>query len=268
MNYKDASVNRASHTVSAAFLIVFLSPSVREFYSSPVLWGCVMTVITVSRQFGSGGDEVVEQVCDLLGYRFLDKWMMQDVAGEVGLSGTEVVDFSEEHYKARSFFQSLFGPRQRVVAQYSSRTRDTSGVTHTSVVKLDEEQCIDLVRASVMAAYKRGSMVIVGRGSQAILADRPDVLHVRIEAPLEMRMARISQQEGMTLVEARALIAQRDFAAAQYLERFFGVDWHDTLNYALVINTGKCSFEAAAQIIVKAAAEFTTHPLVQQSVVP
>ncbi|MBN2471435.1 MAG: cytidylate kinase-like family protein [Anaerolineae bacterium] len=229
-----------------------------------------MTVITVSRQFGSGGDSIVEQVCDLLGYRFMDKWLLQEVAGEVGLSGDEIVDFSEEHYKARTFFQSLFGPRQRVVAQYSSRTRDTTGAMHTSTVTLDEAQCVDLIRASVVAAYKRGNIVIVGRGSQAILADRPDVLHVRIEAPLEMRMGRISQQEQMTLAEARALIAQRDYAAAQYLERFFGVDGHDTLNYTLVINTSKCSFETAAQIIVKAAQEHETHPASkqQEAVVP
>lgn len=227
-----------------------------------------MTVITVSRQFGSGGDDIVEQVCDLLGYRFLDKWLLQEVAGEVGLSGDEIVDFSEEHYKARSFFQGLFGPRQRVVAQYSTRTRDTTGAMHTSTVTLDEAQCIDLIRASVVAAYKRGNMVIVGRGSQAILADRPDVLHVRIEAPLELRTARVSQKEHMTPVEARALIAQRDYAAAQYLERFFGVDWHDTLNYTLVINTGKCSLEAAAQIITRAAQEHETHPAPEKTAMP
>ncbi|GAB4574967.1 MAG: cytidylate kinase-like family protein [Anaerolineae bacterium] len=212
-----------------------------------------MTVITISRQFGSGGDEVAEQVCSLLGYKYLDKWLMQNVAVEVGLSPDEVVDFSEDHYKARTFLQSLFGPRSRTVTQVSSRTRTTTGETRTNVVRLDEAQCIDLIRVAVVAAYKRGNIVIVGRGSQAILADRPDVLHVRIEAPLELRMQRISQQENMTLVEARALIGQRDFAAAQYLERFFGIDWNDPLHYTLVINTGKCSYDTAARIIVDAA---------------
>lgn len=227
-----------------------------------------MTVLTISRQFGSGGDDIVEQVVNLLGYRYLDKRLMQDVASEVGLSSNEVVDFTEDHYKARTFFQSLFGPRQRVVSQYSARTRGTAGLEETSVVKLDEAQCIDLIRVSVLSAYKRGNIVIVGRGSQAILADKPDVLHVRIEAPLTMRMARVSQQENMTQMEARALIAQRDFAAAQYLERFFGIDWNDPLNYSLVLNTGKCSNEMAAQVIVVAARELETHPQSVEAVVP
>lgn len=227
-----------------------------------------MTVLTISRLFGSGGDEIVEQVTNLLGYRYLDKRLMQEVASEVGLSRDEVVDFTEEHYKARTFFQSLFGPRQRVVTQYSARTRSTAGKEETSVVRLDEEQCIDLVRVSVLSAHKRGNIVIVGRGSQAILADKPDVLHVRIEAPLSLRMARVSQQENMTQMEARALIAQRDFAAAQYLERFFGIDWNDPLNYSLVLNTGKCSTDFAAQIIVLAARELETHPQTAEVIVP
>ncbi len=211
-----------------------------------------MAVITISRQFGSGGDAIAQQVCDLLGYRYLDKSLLQNVASEVGLSGDEVVDFSEEHYKARSFFESLFGPRQRVVTQYSSRSRTTTGETLTNVIKLDEAQCVDLIRVSITAACKRDNIVIVGRGSQAILAGSPGVLHVRIVAPIEMRMQRVAEQERMTIVEARALIEQKDYAAAQYLERFFSIDWNDPLHYALVINTALCSPEAAAEIIATA----------------
>jgi cytidylate kinase len=212
-----------------------------------------MAVITMSRQFGSGGDAIAQQVCDLLGYRYLDKWLLQNVASEVGLSSDEVVDFSEEHYKARSFFESLFGPRQRVVTQISSRSRATTGETLTNVIKLDEAQCVDLIRVSIKAACKRDNILIVGRGSQAILAGMPGVLHVRIVAPMELRMQHLSEQEHMTMIEARTLIDQKDYAAAQYLERFFNIDWADPLHYALVINTAVCGPETAAQIIATAA---------------
>lgn len=217
-----------------------------------------MTVITISRQFGSGGDEIAEQVTSLLGYRYLDKWMLQKVAADVGLSQDEVVDFSEEHYKARSFFTSLFGPRQRVVTQVSSRTRTSTGGIETQTVQLDEAQCVDLIRVSVNAAYEQGSMVIMGRGSQVILAEKPDVLHVRIEAPMELRMERVRLAENMTAIEARALIAQRDYAAAQYMERFFQSDWNDPMLYSLLINTGKVPLEAAVQIIISAAKQIET----------
>jgi len=212
-----------------------------------------MAVITISRQYGSGGDEIAEQVCDLLGYRLLDKYLLQQVAVEVGLSREEAVDFSEDHYRARSFFANLFGPRQRVVAEIPERTRDTAGATEISVIQLDEEQCIALVQTAVNAAYARDNMVIVGRGSQVILADKPGVVHVRIQAPMDRRVARLREKENLSPVEARALIDQRDLAAAQYLDRFFHVAWDDPQLYHLVINTGRCDLTLAAQVIVAAA---------------
>lgn len=211
-----------------------------------------MPVITISRQYGSGGDAVAERVCQLLGFRHMDKRLLQQVAGEVGLSEAEVVDFSEDAYKARTFFQTLFGPRRRVVSTVSTRSRGTEGVTEKSAFTLDEAQCIDLIRTAVKHAYKRDNIVIVGRGSQVILQDKPAALHVRIEAPLMTRIDRVRAFDDMTTGEARALIGNRDLAAQQYLERFFDVVWDDPGLYHLLINTGKTDFEMAARIIVSA----------------
>ncbi|MFC1960532.1 AAA family ATPase [Chloroflexota bacterium] len=211
-----------------------------------------MPVITISRQYGSGGDAIAGRVCALLGYWYLDKWLLRQVAGEVGLSEEEVVDFSEDAYKARSFFQTLFGPRQRVVSTVSTRSRGAGGVTEKSEFTLDEAQCIDLIRVAVKHAYQRNNIVILGRGSQVILRDKPEVLHVRVEAPLMTRIANVQAVEDMTTGEARALIGNRDLAAQQYLERFFAVEWDDSSLYHLLINTGKCEVETAARIIVSA----------------
>ena len=68
-----------------------------------------MTVITISRQYGSGGDEVALRVCEMLEYRYFDKMLMRQVASEVGFSAGEIVDFSEDNYKVRSFLDRLFG---------------------------------------------------------------------------------------------------------------------------------------------------------------
>jgi cytidylate kinase len=212
-----------------------------------------MPVITISRQFGSGGDEVAARVCNLLGYRYMDKWLLRQVASEVGLSEDEVVDFTEEHYKARSFIENLFGPRNRVVARTSTRTRSTTGATQITEASLDEEQCINLIRVAVKSAHEHDNMVIAGRGSQVILQDMPNVLHIRIEAPMSLRMKNVEESERMTPVEARALLGRRDVAAAQYLERFFNIDWHDPMLYHLTINMGKCDVDTAARIIADTA---------------
>ncbi len=213
-----------------------------------------MSVITVSRQFGSGGDLIAERVCSLLGYRYLDKWLLRQTASEVGLSQDEAVDFSEDSYKARSFFESLFGPRQRVVATITTRSRDASGVDNIEVSELDEGQAIGLVKAAVLKAYEGDKFILVGRGSQAILHDKPGVLHVRIVAPTEQRIERIREQENVSASEAYDIVARHDLATSQYLERFFQIDVDDPALYHLIINTGKCDIEAAAQIITSAVA--------------
>jgi cytidylate kinase len=210
-----------------------------------------MAVVTVSRQYGSGGDEVAVRVCDILGYGYFDKRMMAQVAVEAGLSESEVVDFSEQDYKAQNFLDRLLR-RSGPVTQVGTWTESLSGVRSVEVKELDEQQSISLVRAAIQAVYKRGNVVIVGRGGQAILKDLPGVLHVRVEAPLLSRIERIQAQRNVSLAAAQELIAERDRAAAAYVKRFYGVDWADPTQYHLVINTGRWSIEAAAHVIASA----------------
>ena len=86
-----------------------------------------------------------------------------------------------------------------------------------------------------------------------ILQGKPDVLHVRIEAPTETRLWRLQEYEGLTATEAQEQIAKRDQDSSKYMERFFHVHWNDPLLYHLVINTGKWSIETAASLILDAA---------------
>jgi cytidylate kinase len=218
-----------------------------------------MAVITVSRQAGSGGDEIAKRVCDLLGYHYFDKQLMAQVAADVGLSRQELVDFSEEHYEVKSFLDLLFS--SSYVAQVRTWTQDAAGKETLSLQELNEAQCIDLIRSTVRAAYLRGNIVIVGRGGQAILKKRPNVLHVRLEAPLKTRVHRIQAREGMGYQAAKSWVAERDEAAAQYLSRFFKIRWDDPLLYHLLINTSQWELEAAAQVIVHAASQLPAKPI-------
>lgn len=219
-----------------------------------------MAVITISRQYGSGGEEIAKRVCDLLGYRYFDKSMMAQVATDVDLSAEESVDFSESSYKVRGFLDQLFG-RSRVVAQLEILEKDEMTAEERWVVeKLNEERCINLVQKTIRAAYKQGNLVIIGRGGQAILKDAHGVLHVRIEAPLGSRVMRIQEEENLSLGAARARVDERDQAAAAYLKRFYEINWHNSLLYHLVINTGRWDLEAAAHIVAHAVTELKTVP--------
>lgn len=211
-----------------------------------------MPVITLSRQLGSGGEEIARLVCDTLRYRYFDKQQIIDAAHAAGLSREQVVDYSEDRYEAKNFLARLFGSGSRPVKTLSVRQEDAQGNVTITEKTLNEAQSVVLIRSAVQAAYEAGHIMIVGRGGQAILQDKRDVLHVRVVAPLGTRIARLQQREGWTVEEAEQQIIRHDRATAEYLGRFFGIRWDDPELYHLVLNTGKLSVDGAAQIVVDA----------------
>jgi cytidylate kinase len=210
-----------------------------------------MATITISRQYGSEGDEIAANVCQMLGYQSFDKHLMEKVAAEVGLTESEIVDFTEDQHRVRGFLDRMLGAKP-IVTQTRNWSEDRSGVRAVEVKQIDVAESIALVQAVIRAACKRGNVVIVGRGGQAALRNEPSVLHVRIEAPLETRVHRVQLRESLTFEQAREVVAQRDRAAADYLKRFYGVDWSDSLLYHLSLNTGRWSIESASGLIVNA----------------
>ena len=153
-----------------------------------------MAVITISRQYGSGGDEIAQRVCKSLGYRRFDKDLMAQVASDVGLSEGEIVDLSEASFKSQNILSRLLSllttptGETPTVTQTSTWQRDTSGAKVKQTEQLSEARVVAIVGQTIQAAYKLGDIVIVGRGGQAVLRDKPGVLHVRIEAPLDTRI--------------------------------------------------------------------------------
>jgi cytidylate kinase len=120
------------------------------------------------------------------------------------------------------------------------------------VAEPDEAKRITLIEAVIRVAYQHGNIVILGRGGQAILKDKPDVLHVRIVAPLDARAQRLHEQENFSLGGAQDIVIKRDQASAEYLKRFYDLDWADPALYDLVIDTTKLGLEGATQLIVAA----------------
>jgi len=208
-----------------------------------------MPVITISREYGSGGKDVAKRVCEMLGYTYFDKNLMARVAAEVGLANDEVVDFSEDTYKMRNFMERMFDRRRLGADAWDA----SAGTTRSLQVEiLDEAQCAHLVKDTIIGAYKHDNVVIVGRGGQAMLKEKPGVLHVRLNAPRGARALRVKERESLGLGEAIDRVRRKDQAATAYLKRFFEIDWDNPLLYHLIINTGKWELEDVAQMIVNA----------------
>ena len=218
-----------------------------------------MAVITISREAGSGGDQIARRVCELLEYRYFDKILMAQVAREQGISETEVVDFSEDKYRLRGFIDALLGRSARVALTTTMATT-TSGAVTRVVHPVDEEMAAAFVSSTIRALWTRGRVVVVGRGGQAILRDVVGVLHVRIIGRLEDRTWRVMQAEGLTRDAALRVVDERDRATAQYLRRFHGINWADPSLYHLTLNTSLMAQETVAEVIAAAARRLETHP--------
>lgn len=229
-----------------------------------------MPVITISRQFGSGGDEIAVKICEVLGYQLFDKRMIVEAAKDLGLSEQEIIDHSEENYKIRSFFDRLFN---RPVEMPTGRiwVEDATGTRLGDEVRLSDDMALTLAQKAIRKAYQLDKFVIIGRGGQMVLKDEPGVLHVRIEAPMEDRLQRVKElvrkTENLdnTDIELRRAaqdrIVARDAASADYVRRFYHAEWDDPMLYHLIINTNKVHNEQAVEIITTLVHEMETQTL-------
>jgi cytidylate kinase len=213
-----------------------------------------MAVITISREVGSGAERIARRVCELLDYRYFDQALMASVAKEQGLSDTEVIDFSEDSYRARGFIGALFR-RSSPVATTTTVAVTTRGEEEKVREVVDEETAAAFVGATIRALWNHGQAVVVGRGGVSILASAPGVLHVRIVAQLEDRVARLMRDDGLSRNAALSVIQERDRATADYLRRFRDIEWTDPRHYHLTINTSMLGEEEAAKLIADAASQ-------------
>jgi len=150
----------------------------------------------------------------------------------------------------RHFVDRLLFPGPHSFAQFTVRPRDADEPEGRRVLKLDEARCANLVRSAILAAYQAGNAVIVGRGGQAVLRDKPEVFHVRVQAPLADRIRRMQRQQAIDHSQALDLIQRYDEISAHYLSSLFGIDWDDLSLYHLILNTARISVEAAVDIIL------------------
>jgi len=178
-----------------------------------------MAVITVSRQYGSLGNVVVNMVAQRLGYRVAMRDLINQAALRAGSPVVALAVIDELHLL---------------------------GISPTS----EEYQAyIRAVQTVIEELAAEGNVILAGRGGQAVLHNRPGVLHVKIIAPLEIRAQRLAERHGIPLQAARAQARASDRERRLYLKRFYDLDWNDPLLYDLVINTARLTPEAACDLI-------------------
>ncbi len=187
-----------------------------------------MGVITVSRQFGSGGEIIARMVADRLGYLLVNREMIEKKLQQYGIPEPDLALFDERNLAA------------------AEQEGEVEGVNEKRRRYL--EALHDLFYS--MAISK--NLVILGRGGQVLFKDFPPALHVKVIAPYESRVERVCKTYNLDEAAAAFLIAEQDRDRQEYLRHVFGADWFDLSFYDLVVNTGLLGMEEAACLIGKA----------------
>ena len=197
-----------------------------------------MRAITISREYGSGGGEIAGRLAQRLQWQLIDHEVVVRVAQKLHVSEQEVEDHDERvENLASRILKSL-----RVV-------HPTMPVAIEMPLTMDSHAFHEARSQIIEGVVASGHVVIVGRGAQAHLAQRRDVLHVRIVAPLETRIAYVVSREGLDRAAAQARILRKDQERARYLETFYHRSPSDPHLYDLVLNTGILDLESAVDVI-------------------
>jgi cytidylate kinase len=214
-----------------------------------------LPVVTISRTFGAGGAPVGRELARRLGAEFLDRNIVAMAAQRAGISEEE----------ARGYDERMPGVWQRVatVLATSGSEFDLPVVPETQDVPGlgTEERLAHLTQAIIEEASATGNAVIVGRGGAFILHGRPDVLHVQLHAPLDVRVRNLVGRVEEIPDDARPdeaslrdLCRSMDARRAEYIRRLFRVDWLGMENYDLTIDTDRVGLMGAVDVIQSALA--------------
>jgi len=211
-----------------------------------------MSVITVSRQFGSEGDVVARRVAELLKYDYVDKELIFEVARRANVPLNEVEKFDERiENPLMRFLRRLIIPGRYPIL-VSEMPEWTIMYKEEPIEKMsicDQKEYLKFIRTTIEQLWQRDNVVIVGRGGQVILRNKKNVFHVRIIAPIEYRLEVVMRQTGIDRTSAMKLIRKNDKRQANFIKYCYNVDWDDATLYHLIINTGEMGIEPVAKCI-------------------
>lgn len=204
-----------------------------------------MPAITVTRLFGSGGSEVARRVAELLGWRLVDNAFIDNIAS--GLHATpavvEAIDERAPSLAERLADALALGGGEVVSASLATPMPPT------------EQRVADVTREVIAEAVARGPVVLVGRGAQAFLAERTDVLHVNCYAPHESLVERVMTRDGLSQEAADKLVREKNQQREQYVKRNFGRALLAPEHYHIMLNTAWLGIDRCVALVVDLARE-------------
>ena len=190
-------------------------------------------IITIGRQFGCGGRDVADVLGSKLGIPVYDNELITKAAQESGFSATL---FRQSDEKRRFFSLSAI-----FANTYSSEPEN-----YVSDKGLFKIQC-----DTISNIADQGSAIIVGRCSDYVLRDRKNTLDVFLTSPMEARIQRVAQRQGLTLEEASEVVQKQDKNREEYYNYYTFGNWGVASNYDLCIDSSLLGIEGTADMIIE-----------------
>lgn len=166
-----------------------------------------MAIITLSRERGALGDEVAQELAKQLNYRFIDKKVVDERLGDMGVE--------EKHREA-----------------YDEKKPGIFAALSTAM-----EDYVRCLKSLFYDEASKSNCIFVGRGSQVFFRGIPGVISVRLVAPLETRIQRIEKELGVDYKTAKQMVTRDDRDRAGFNRYFFDANWSDPCSYHAIINT-------------------------------
>jgi len=196
--------------------------------------------ITLTKNYGCGGIELARSLAEDLGYEYIDKTLVVELARKMHTSEGEISSYEDGTTIPLFRFISKFMTSAKVKTILSD---DFGYVDEDSYRLALEELMNDLA--------DRGDVIIVGRGGQCILHDRPDVIHLRLVAPMDYKKKFLASKLGIPKEEAGKMIDHKEQERSRYIKVMFDKEDEDATLYHLALNLALVDKDAAKEIIKK-----------------
>lgn len=188
-------------------------------------------IITISREFGSGGRFIGEEVAKKLGIAYYDKDIINQIAEESGLSPDYIQESAE------------LSPKKGILA-YALAGRDITG-------KSVEDMVYEVQRKVILELTEKEPCVIIGRNADFILKDRDDVLNVFIHGNMPEKMKRICQLYNVSEQDAVKMMTDTDKRRMTNYNFYTDQRWGKASNYTLCLNSSQLGYDKCEEIIME-----------------
>lgn len=193
------------------------------------------TIITIGRQFGSGGRQIAKEIAKQLGFSYYDKELLVKISEASGLA-TSFLESLDERQSSPFFYSLMNSPASFV---WDDHLLSTDLLAHKAQ------------RETIQKIANEEDCVIVGRCADYILRDQPGLIRIFICATYEDRVQHVMQRDNITEKEAKKRIKEMEKSRAAYYNFNTDQKWGDASNYDLCINTSQFGFEKTAELIIE-----------------